>query len=78
MGGLSSVDVRDMLCAQALAVVARAVERALAGEGIEVRYNAEDVKQDLMSWARDRGHGVLAAREHVLRIEKRAAHAPAV
>ena len=43
-----------MLCAQALAVVARAVDAAAAGDVLEVWYNTDDVKRDLVRWARDR------------------------
>jgi hypothetical protein len=52
-----AVDVRDMLCAQALAVVAQAVERA-HGRPVDVTYNTDDVKQDLLVWARERGLAV--------------------
>ena len=52
------VDVRDMLCAQALAVVAQAVERLRPNVRLEVISNAEDVQQDLIAWASTRGHAV--------------------
>ena len=59
MTGTSTVvDVRDMLCAQALAVVARAVESLNGEQRLEVLYNAEDVKRDLLVWAQDRGHRI--------------------
>lgn len=48
------VDVRDMVCAQALAVVAHALGRPDDGDPLEILYNADDVKQDLLVWARDR------------------------
>ena len=64
------VDVRDMLCAQALAVVARAVERLRAGERVGVRYSAEDVKRDLLVWAAARGHRVDDAAQRILHIER--------
>lgn len=54
-GSQTTVDVRDMLCAQALAVVAQALNRLTAGEPLEVLYNAEDVHRDLLVWAADRG-----------------------
>ena len=54
----ATVDVRDMVCAQALAVVARAVAALAVGQAADILYNAEDVRQDLVSWARDRGHAV--------------------
>ena len=47
-----------MVCAQALALVARAVSRLPAGGAIVVRYNAEDVKRDLLVWSATRGHAV--------------------
>jgi TusA-related sulfurtransferase len=50
------VDVRDMLCAQALVVAARAMERLNVGEALEILYNTEDVRQDLLVWANDRDH----------------------
>ena len=58
MGGLAShtVDVRDMLCAQALAVVAQAVVRGTASEAFVVRYNTDDVQRDLLAWAQERGY----------------------
>ena len=58
MGATSAraVDVRDMLCAQALAVVASALEGLVPGTGVDVLYNAEDVKHDLIVWGQDRGH----------------------
>jgi hypothetical protein len=49
----TTVDVRDMLCAQALAVVAQAMERT---EGaLEILWNTDDVHRDLLAWVRDRG-----------------------
>ena len=55
---VSTVDVRDMLCAQALAVVAQALGRLPAGSVLEVRYNVPDVKRDLLAWGRERGHAI--------------------
>ena len=56
MGGLprAAVDVRDMLCAQALAVVAGAWAHGGVSETLAVSYNAEDVRRDLCAWAGDR------------------------
>ncbi|MBI4343707.1 MAG: hypothetical protein HY601_02710, partial [Candidatus Omnitrophica bacterium] len=48
----ATVDVRDMLCAQALAVVSAAAARLADGASLDVRYNQDDVKQDLLVWAR--------------------------
>ena len=50
-----TVDVRDMLCAQALALVAQAAERLAEGRRITVLYTTEDVKLDVITWARARG-----------------------
>ncbi len=66
-----SVDVREMLCAQALAVVAQAMERLKEVAAAEVLYNAEDVRRDLLAWAQDRGYPVREAGAGVLRIERR-------
>ena len=55
---LVTVDVRDMLCAQALAAVAEAAKRLTDESTLEVRYNAADVQRDLLMWARERGYGV--------------------
>ena len=71
MKGLSTtVDVRDMVCAQALAVVAQALGRLPAGGVLEVRSNAPDVTRDLLAWGRDRGHAIretTATTLHVIR-----------
>ncbi len=53
-----TVDVREMLCAQALAVVAQRLGSLQAGQAAEVRYGTEDVKRDLLAWARERGYRV--------------------
>ena len=58
MGGVSTVDVREMLCAQALALVARAVTPLEAGAQVRIRYSTEDVKHDLLVWAKSRGYVV--------------------
>ncbi len=57
MGGptVVTVDVRDMLCAQALAVVARAAGPLRPGVPLQVLFNADDVRQDLLVWAQGRG-----------------------
>ena len=63
-----TVDVRDMVCAQALAVVAQALGRVQAGDAVEVLFNAEDVKLDLLVWAKDRGYSVLQVDKGALAI----------
>lgn len=59
-----------MLCAQALAVVARAVERLAAGASAAVLFNAEDVQRDLILWARERRHRVDIASPTMLRLTR--------
>ena len=61
-------DVRDMLCAQALAVVAQALERGRPGAALSVRYNSQDVKHDLLVWARERGCTVREAGPDILQM----------
>ena len=57
----ATVDVRDMVCAQALALVGAAVRRLHVGQAVDVVYNAADVRRDLLAWAAERGHGVVEA-----------------
>ena len=71
MGAAQAVDVRDMLCAQALAVVARAMKPLRTGDALEVRYNAQDVKQDLLVWAKGVGHPANESGPTTLRFRKR-------
>ena len=52
------VDVREMLCAQALAVVAQAAARLPSGQALDILYDAQDVKQDLLMWAKERSFQV--------------------
>ena len=72
----AAVDVQDMLCAQALAVVAQAMGRLGPGGLLSIRYNAEDVRRDLVAWARDRGHAVEEPTEGFLRMTARPAASP--
>ena len=62
------IDVREMLCAQALAVVARAMERLHGAELADVLYNAQDVRRDLLIWAQDRGYTVEERSDSALRL----------
>ena len=71
MGTAQAVDVRDMLCAQALAVVARAREPLRTGDALEVRYNAQDVKRDLLVWAKALGYPADASDATTLSLCKR-------
>lgn len=66
-----TVDVRDMLCAQALAVVARAMGRLSVGRALEVTHDAEDVRRDVTLWAKERGHTVQAVSARTLWIVRR-------
>lgn len=68
--GDDAIDVRDMLCAQALAVVARALASRRMGEALMVSYGTEDVQRDLMTWAQAQGHAAHAAGDGVLRIAR--------
>lgn len=52
----ATVDVRDMVCAQALAVLGKALAGRPAGGTATVFYNAEDVRRDVLAWASDRGY----------------------
>ena len=63
-------DVSDMLCAQALARVAQALSRVPSGESLIVRYNTQDVKRDLLAWARALGHAASEPDGTTLRIER--------
>ena len=67
----TTVDVRDMLCAQALARVAQAVACLRSGQALQARYNAEDVRQDLLYWARERGYAADDLAEHALILIRR-------
>ena len=66
----TSVDVRDMLCAQALAQIARAVSALDVGKRVRVRFNAEDVERDIISWVVARGHKVEGKEAETLWIER--------
>ena len=71
-GAGGGVDVRDMVCAQALALVARAAARVPRGDALLVRYNAEDVKRDLLAWSARRGYAIEDAEPEALHIIRRA------
>lgn len=70
MSGFVTVDVRDMTCAQALALIAQAVARLAAGTSLEVLYSTDDVKADVLVWARDLGHLARDVSPAVLQLEK--------
>ena len=58
---MTTVDVRQMLCAQALALVAKAAARLQPDHVLKVLYDTEDVKRDVLMWAQDRGYAVQSA-----------------
>lgn len=64
------VDVRDLLCAQALALVAQAMRRLPVGGRAEVLVNAEDVTRDVLAWATQEGHAVRRVGGSALDIER--------
>ena len=70
------IDVRDMQCAQALAQAAQAMQRLSDGATLELVCNADDVREDLVAWAKQLNHPVLAVDdrngETRLKIQKRA------
>lgn len=56
-----TVDARDMVCAQALAVVAKALAGLPARSFATILVNADDVRRDLLAWAADRGYAATEA-----------------
>ena len=64
------VDVRDMVCAQALAVGATAMGRLEQGAWAEVLYDAEDVRRDLLTWARERARTVQETAPGILQMQR--------
>jgi len=67
MSASLEVDVRDMICSQALAVVAKAALRLSSGDRLIALINTEDVRRDLEAWASRLGH-------HVEPMERNAIH----
>lgn len=70
MGGpsIAAIDVRDMLCAQALALVSGAMGKLAPGSVLEVFFNAPDVKSDLLVWAREKGYAVTETQNSTIRL----------
>ena len=70
----STLDVRDMLCAQALAQAGQAMRHVESGGTLEILCNAAEVKNDLVAWAAHTGHRVISldddGEDQRLRIEK--------
>ena len=67
---MAMVDARDMTCAQALAVIAKAAAQLTDGQALAVRYNTDDVKRDVLAWARERGHRVQDASPGLLTVQR--------
>ena len=65
-----TVDVRDMLCAQALALLAQSVDRLPIGRRAAILYTTDDVKLDVIIWARERGFIVSERSPGILRLER--------
>ncbi len=66
-----TIDVRDMVCAQALMLVAQALTRIPHGGVLEVLTNTEDVARDLIVWATQRGDSITEVSAGILRITRR-------
>lgn len=64
------LDVRDMLCAQALALVAKAVDSLPQGGILDVIYNTEDVYHDLRVWTEERRCQLSEPNINTLRIKQ--------
>ena len=64
------IDVRDMVCAQALARLARAARLLPAGEAVDVLCSAEDVSRDARAWALEHGFLVDAREPMRLRLTR--------
>ena len=58
------IDVRDMLCAQAIMVTTKAATPLAPGTVFDVVCNAADVQQDLLLWAKEVAFAVLDVAEH--------------
>ena len=55
-----TVDVRGMQCAQALAQASQAMRQLDRGEVLELICNASDVRDDLMTWAKELSHELVS------------------
>ena len=72
MPTMTLVNVRDMTCAQALTLVAKAAVKLPPGEALDVQFSTEDVRSDLITWALTKGFGVQDAAKEQLRVTKAA------
>ena len=59
-----TIDVRDMTCAQALARVSQSFAALPPGAIAAIRCTADDVRDDVLSWARALEHPVVASDRH--------------
>ena len=66
----AEINVCEMTCTQALAVVAKAADKLAPGETLDVRFSTEDVRSDLITWALHKGLGVQDAAKELLRLSK--------
>lgn len=55
-----TLDVKGLLCAQALMVVMKGIKEIDAGGTLDVTFNSDDVKRDLVTWATELGHAVIS------------------
>lgn len=58
-----ALDVRDLLCAQALMAVMKGVKEIEPGGTLEIAFNKDDVRRDLVTWATELGHQVVSVDE---------------
>ena len=58
-----TVDVTGLLCAQALMAVMKAVKTLAPGGVLDIRFNSDDVKRDLSTWAVELGHTIISVEE---------------
>ena len=61
-----AVDVQNLLCAQALMVVMKAVKALTPGGTLEITFNSADVQRDLTTWATELGHAVVSVEDRDL------------
>ena len=67
----ATVDVEGMLCAQALAVVDQAMKSLQPGGTLRIHYGAEDVRHDLLVWAREHHYPITEEPASILRMTQR-------
>ena len=62
-----ALDVQDLLCAQALMAVMKGVKEIDAGGTLEITFNSDDVRRDLVTWATELGHAVVSVDDQDLK-----------